>query len=596
MTTGEAQVSAASQKMQENLAKIEQLSQRLVDALSHRRMPNPSLEGPGVDLYMSTTAALMRELSDKPAQILEAQVKYWGDAMSHYIQATHALATQGFRPPEDPGPEDKRFSNPLWTTHPYFNFVKQQYMIASRAIDEGTDALPGLADVDRKRLKYFTKQLVDMMAPTNFFATNPDALERAIETEGESLVRGLENLVHDVERNHGDLLVTLADRTAFEVGRNLATTEGKVIYRCRMFELIQYTPRTEKVYRTPLLIFPPWINKYYILDLKEQNSFIRYAVEQGFSVFVVSWKNPDASFADVGFDDYVASYLEAIAQVKQETGVAKINAIGYCIAGTTLGLTLSLMKKRGDHSINSATFFTTLTDFSDQGEFVSFLQDDFVDGLEVQCRVDGVLSSYFMSRTFSFLRSNDLIWRPAIRSYMMGEAPPAFDLLYWNGDATNLPGKMAMEYLRGLCQQNRFAEETFTLLGEDLRLADIDVPLMAIACETDHIAPWRASFRGVAQMGSKDKQFVLAESGHIAGIVNPPDKKKYGHYTSPAPIEDADDWHAAAEYHEGTWWPRWSEWLAGRSGRQVAARVPGAGGHEIVADAPGSYVRETILL
>ncbi|TQS72340.1 class I poly(R)-hydroxyalkanoic acid synthase [Rhodobacteraceae bacterium] len=596
MTTGERQVSAATQQMQQNLAKIENLSQRLVDALAKKRLPNPALEGPGPDLYMSAAHAWMKELSDKPELVLESQVKYWGEAMTHYVGATHALATAGFVPPDDPGPQDRRFSNPLWNTHPYFNFVKQQYQIASQAMEEATENLPGLDPVDQKRLQYFTRQLVDMMAPTNFLATNPDALERAVATEGASLVQGLENLVRDVEEHNGDLLVTLADRHAFEVGGNLATSEGEVIYRTRLFEMIQYTPKTEQVYRTPLVIFPPWINKFYILDLKQQNSFINYAVEQGFTVFVVSWKNPDQGFADVGFEHYIDSYMDAIEQVKTITGVAKVNAIGYCIAGTTLALTLALMKARKDTSINSATFFTTLTDFSDQGEFTAFLQDDFVDGLEKQCKADGVLSSYFMSRTFSFLRANDLVWRPAIRSYMMGEAPPAFDLLYWNGDATNLPGKMAIQYLRGLCQQNRFADTAFELKGEKLKLSDVNVPLMAIACETDHIAPWAASFGGIAKMGAREKTFVLAQSGHIAGIVNPPSKKKYGHYTSAAPIKEAEDWLEQAEFHEGTWWGRWAEWLAEKSGRKVAARTPGDASHPSLGPAPGEYVKETFVL
>ncbi|OCX64644.1 class I poly(R)-hydroxyalkanoic acid synthase [Thioclava sp. SK-1] len=596
MTTGEEEVSAASQKMQRNLEKIEALTQRMVDAMTRKRAPNLALEGPGPDLYMSTANAYMRELADKPSHIFESQVKYWGEAITHYMEASHTLATEGLKVPEDTGPKDRRFTNPLWDTHPYFNFVKQQYMIASKALDDASKGLPGLTQKDQQRVDFFTHQLIDMMAPTNFLATNPDALERAVVTEGESLVQGLENLVRDMEQNDGDLLVTLADRTAFDVGTNLGASEGAVVYRTRMFELIQYAPLTEQVHRTPLLIFPPWINKFYILDMKAQSSFIKFAVEQGFTVFVVSWKNPDATFADVGFEDYLESYLDAMTQVKAITKVAKINVIGYCIAGTTLSLALALMNKRKDTSVNCATFFTTLTNFSEQGEFIPFLQDDFVDGLERQCERDGVLSSYFMSRTFSFLRSNDLIWKPAIRSYMMGEAPPAFDLLYWNGDATNLPGKMAMQYLRGLCQENHFAEDGYEILGEVLKLSDVKVPLMAVACETDHIAPWITSFSGIAKMGSKDKTFILSESGHIAGIVNPPSKKKYGHYTSPAPLEDAKDWKSKAEFHDGSWWPRWQEWLASQSGRMVAAREPGGPDHPVLAEAPGIYVKEIVKI
>jgi polyhydroxyalkanoate synthase len=595
MTTTEEATSAASQQMQENLAKIEALTQRLVEALSHKRAPNPALEGPGLDLYLNAGAALVKEWADKPSKILEAQVNYWGQAMKHYVEASHALSQGQFKPPADTGPKDRRFSNPLWDTHPYFNFIKQQYMISSKAIEDAVDALEDLDPVDRKRIDYFAHQIIDMMAPTNFLATNPDALERAVATEGESLVKGLENLVRDVELNNGNLVVTLADRDAFKVGQNIGTAEGSVVYRNRLFELIQYKPTTETVHKTPLIIFPPWINKFYILDLKPANSLIRWIVDQGFTLFVVSWKNPDASYADVGMDSYVEEgYLTAIEQVKAITKEKKINAVGYCIAGTTLSLTLALMEKRKDRSINSATFFTTLTDFSDQGEFTTFLQDDFVNGIEAQCKRDGVLSSYFMTRTFSYLRANDLIYQPAIRSYMMGEAPPAFDLLYWNGDSTNLPGKMAIEYLRGLCQQDKFAAKGFEVLGETVKLSDVKVPLCAIACETDHIAPWIASFNGIAQMGSADKTFLLSESGHIAGIVNPPSKQKYGHYTSTAPIHNPNEWKAEATYNKGSWWPHWGEWLAARSGRMVPAREPGDVSHPVLAPAPGLYVNEVV--
>lgn len=595
MTTSDEVVPAASKRMQENLDKIEALSQRLIEALAHKRAPNLALEGPGLDLYLKSGAALVKSLADNPASLLEAQVSYWGQAMKHYVDATHALAQGSMKPPADPGPKDRRFSNPLWDTHPYFNFVKQQYLIAAKGIEEAAQRLQGLDEIDRKRIDYFTRQIIDMLAPTNFLATNPDALERAIATEGDSLVRGLENLVRDVEMNRGDLVVTLADRDAFRVGQNIGTAEGSVVYRNRMFELIQYKPTTETVHKTPLLIFPPWINKFYILDLKPANSLIRWIVDQGFTLFVVSWKNPDRSYADVGMEDYVQDgFLTAIEQVKQITREKKINTVGYCIAGTTLSLTLALMEKRKDRSVNSATFFTTLTDFSDQGEFTSFLQDDFVDGIEAQCKLDGVLSSYFMTRTFSFLRANDLIWQPAIRSYMLGEAPPAFDLLYWNGDSTNLPGKMAVEYLRGLCQADLFAGKGFPLLGEVLRVSDVKVPLCAIACETDHIAPWISSFNGVAQMGSADKTFILSESGHIAGIVNPPSKGKYGHYTSAAAIHNPNEWKGMATRHDGSWWPRWGEWLAGRSGAMVPARMPGSASHPVLCAAPGTYVGEVI--
>jgi len=306
---------------------------------------------------------------------------------------------------------------------------------------------------------------------------------------------------------------------------------------------------------------------------------------------VVSWVNPDASYADVGMEEYVAEgYLAAIAEVKAITGEKKVNAVGYCIAGATLALTLSLMKKRKDTSIASATFFTTLTDFSDQGEVGVFLNNDFVDGIEREVTEKGILHSFFMSRTFSYLRSNDLIYKPAIRAYMMGQAPPAFDLLYWNGDGTNLPAAMSIEYLRGLCQDDLFAKGKYPLFGENLSIKDVNIPLCAIACETDHIAAWKSSYAGIQQMAASDKTFILSQSGHVAGIVNPPSKKKYGHYTN-ADLELATDaWQAGADFDAGSWWPRWGKWLAKRSGSRIAAREPGDASHPALCDAPGTYV------
>lgn len=588
MTTSEFDNSANLEKLNENLARIEALTQRLVAAFASKKTQRTELQAPDPSIYLRAASAYWSEAVQNPSKILEHQVSYWGKTLKHFVEAQEALRDGTLTPPEDNTPDDRRFTNPLWKTHPYFNYIKQQYLMSSQAIETAIADLEALDPREKKRLEYFGKQIIDMMAPTNFLGTNPDALMRAVETEGESLVRGLENLVRDIEANEGELLVTLADRDAFKVGGNIATSPGAVVYRNRMFELIQYAPSTDKVHTTPLLIFPPWINKFYILDLKPENSLIKWIVDQGYTLFVVSWVNPDPAYADTGMDDYIQEgYLEAIAKVKEICNVKAINVIGYCIAGTTLALTLALMNRRKDRSIKSATFFTTLTDFSDRGEVGVFLEDDFVDGIEAEVKETGILRSYYMTKTFSYLRSNDLIYGPAIRSYMLGEAPPAFDLLYWNGDGTNLPGKMTVEYLRGLCQQDRFATDTFPVLGENVSIKDVKVPLCAVACEADHIAAWRSSLRGISKMGSADMRFILSESGHVAGIVNPPSKKKYGHYTSEAPLDDPDHWKAEAEYHKGSWWPRWEEWLRGRSGRLIQARsLPDSP----LAPAPGTYV------
>ncbi len=584
------------EKLNENLAKVEELSQRFIQALAARTPANPTLNGPSQELFAKAVSSYWADMFENPGKIYEKQLDYWGKSVRHFMEAQQMMlrgdaAVESDVP--DPLAGDKRFANPLWDTHPYFRYIKQQYAVNAKAIEQAVGTAADLTPKDKKRLDYFAHQIIDMMSPTNFLGTNPDALERAVETEGESLVKGLENMIADLEANKGEMVVRLADDSAFELGVNIATAPGDVVYRNRMMELIQYTPTTDKVHEVPLIIFPPWINKFYIMDLKPENSLIKWVTDQGYTLFVVSWVNPDASYADVGLEDYIEEgFLTAIREVKAITGEKQVNTVGYCIAGTTLHLTLALLAKRGDNSVRSATFFTALTDFSEQGEFTPFLQDDFIDGIEEEVAAQGVLRSFIMSRTMSFLRSRDLIYQPAVRSYMMGEAPPAFDLLYWNGDGANLPGRMTVQYLRHLCQGNDFVTHGFKILGESLHVSDVKVPLMAVTCQTDHIAAWKDCYRGFQQTGAKDRTFIVSESGHIAGIVNPPWKKKYGHYTNDDLDLSADEWMSRARYHQGSWWPRWEAWLRKRSGKQVAARTPGDSEHPPLVSAPGTYVRK----
>jgi len=591
-STDDGEPTAASlARMTENLSKVDALRERLNHVLANRHTHQAALDGPNQELFAKAAKAYMQETLTNPAKVIEHQLEFWSKSVTHFVEAQQALAKGTLSAPEDRTTSDRRFANPMWQQHPYFNFVKQQYLMNAEAISQAVEDVEDMEPREKQRLRYFSRQIIDMMSPTNFLATNPDALQRAVDTEGESLIMGLENLINDLEANNGEMIVRLADEDAFELGGNIATTPGKVVFRNRMFELIQYEPTTKQVHETPLVVFPPWINKYYILDLKAQNSFVKWVVDQGYTLFMVSWINPDETYRDVGMEDYVEDgYVTAFNEVKAITGAEQINAVGYCIAGTTLSLTLSLLKQRGDTSVNSATFFTALTDFSDQGEFQPFLTDDFIDGIEAETADKGVLPSIVMARTFSFLRSNDLVYGPAVKSYMMGETPPAFDLLYWNGDGANLPAKMAMQYLRGLCQRNELAEKGYDLCGHHLVLDEVDVPLCAIACETDHIAPWKDSYRGVQKMGSTDKTFIMTQSGHIAGIVNPPSKGKYGHYTNDDLSLEFGDWLEGAAFTEGSWWPRWEGWLKERSGKMIPARKPGADGQEILCDAPGTYV------
>ncbi|WIY25384.1 class I poly(R)-hydroxyalkanoic acid synthase [Parasedimentitalea psychrophila] len=579
------------EKLKKNMDQVEVLSQRLIEVMGRKKPHNAALDGPNQDLFARAATAYWAEAAQNPARLLEQQIEFWGKSVMNFAEAQQ-VSTSESAESAAASPKDRRFANPMWQSNPYFHFIKQQYLTNAAAIRQSVAEVDDLEGIDKTRLGYFADQIVDLMAPTNFLATNPDALEKAVETEGQSLIDGLENLVADLEANNGELIVKLADESAFELGVNIATSEGEVVYRNRMMELIQYSPTTETVHETPIVLFPPWINKFYILDLKAQNSLIKWVVEQGYTLFVVSWVNPDESYADVGIEAYIQEgFLTAFDVVKQICKVSQVNAVGYCIAGTTLSLTLSLLKQRGDTSVKSATFFTALTDFGDQGEFTPFLQDDFIDGIEAEVAEVGLLRSYIMARTFSFLRSNDLVYAPAIRSYMMGQTPPAFDLLYWNGDGANLPAKMAVQYLRGLCQGNEFAGDGFELMGHKLRLSEVDVPLMSITCETDHIAAWKACYQGVQQMGSRSKSFIVSQSGHIAGIINPPSKKKYGHYTNADLKLDAADWFDGAKFNEGSWWPRWQSWLKKRSGKQVAARQPGDSDHPPLAPAPGTYVK-----
>ena len=579
-----------SDVLKQNLQKLDVLTKRFVTVVQKKKSLNPGLQGPGQDLTITASAAYWQNMTKNPYKILEHQVEFWGKTLQNMVDAQHAFlagdtSTLGSKQ------KDARFENPLWNTNPYFNFVKNQYLQSSDLIKSAARNIDGLPEREKKRLIYFTDQIVEMMAPTNFLGTNPDALELALDTNGQSLIDGLENLIADLEANDGELIVRLADDKAFEVGKNLGTQAGKVVYRNNLLELIQYSPKTENVFEIPLVIFPPWINKFYILDLKKQNSLISWLVSKGYTVFVVSWVNPDESYSEIGMDDYITDgYLQVIQVVKSITARQQINAIGYCIGGTALGLTLAYLNKTQDSSVRAATFFTTLTDFAQQGEFSPFLQNDFIDAIEEEVSKSGILKSFIMARTFSFLRSTDLIYSPAIKSYMMGQTPPAFDLLYWNGDGSNLPGKMAIEYLRGLCQKNGFSSGEFEVNRTPVALDNICIPIFAIGCETDHIAAWKDSYRGIQLMGSKEKKFILAESGHIAGIINPPDKNKYGYYLNQDLTLNSESWREKASYLSGSWWPEWEKWVKFYSGSQVEARKEGSKSYPPLSDAPGSYV------
>lgn len=586
-----------SLKLKHNLEKLQQLTKRLVTAIAGKENQHQELQGPDPALYKKAAAAWMDDAMQNPSKLMEQQISYWGETLKYWSEAQNMALNQPSGQPENQPAEtaqsntDRRFKNPLWQSHPYFRQAKQQYLLNAAVLEKSIQSLDGLSAKEQRQVDFFSRQILDLYSPSNFLATNPDALEKAVATDGQSLIDGLENLVRDLEANHGELAVTLADPDAFEVGVNIATTPGSVVFQNRMFQLIQYKPTTEKVHRTPLVIFPPWINKFYILDMKEKNSLIKYAVGQGFTVFVVSWVNPDASYRDVGFDTYIEEGLfKAIDVAKQITGEAQVNVIGYCIAGTLLTIGLAHMAASDDKSVKCATYFTALTDFEDAGDLGVFIDDSFLAAIQKEVDEKGFLSHFLMSRTFSYLRANDLVYGPAIRSYMMGEAPPAFDLLFWNSDSTNLPARMAIEYLHGLYRDNDLAQGRFKTLGVEIDMAKIETPIYVIATKSDHIAPWKSSFTGLNRTNG-DKTFVLAQSGHIAGIVNPADGGKYGHWTNSASPQDLDKWFEEAEFHQQSWWADWAKWLKPHSGKLVPARQPGSKDFAPLEAAPGSYVK-----
>ena len=592
MTSPDKNLPSIDPQLNANLQKLEELSARFFEILSSKKQINHALNGPGHDIFVKTAGAYLKSMVQSPTFIMEQQISYWRKTLEYFVDTQKQFFSEKDKN-GDVRSVDKRFTHQLWRSSPFFKYVLSQYQANSYMIKSAVAQVEGLSSKDKARLEYFSGQIIDMMAPTNFFGTNPDALEKAFLTKGQSLVQGLENLIRDLEANDGELLVCLANEKAFKVGSDLASTPGKVVFRNRLFELIQYSPSTATVYRIPLLIFPPCINKYYILDLKPHNSLIRWLVNQGYTLFVVSWVNPDSSYSDVGLEEYIEEgYFQAIAQVKAICNVEKINALGYCIAGTILSLVMSIMSKRGDRSIKTATLFTTLTDFSNQREFTPFLQNDFVDAIEGEANDKGILESFIIARTFSFLRANDLIYTPAIKSYMMGEAPPSFDLLFWNGDGSNLPGKMAVQYLRYLCQDNQFAKNELKMFEETIGAADIETPIFAVSCETDHIASWEDTLRGLQNFSSKEKTFVLSEAGHVAGIVNAPGSGKYGYYFGNGEFENPEQWKNGAVFEKESWWPFWERWLREKSKDLVEARIPKAKFDSDLGDAPGYYVHQ----
>ncbi|MDR1662693.1 MAG: class I poly(R)-hydroxyalkanoic acid synthase [Azoarcus sp.] len=487
-------------------------------------------------------------------------------------------------------PGDKRFTSPEWTANPIFDYLRQAYLVNASFLRQVADSVPLNDSRAKARLQFLTRQYIDALAPSNFAATNPEFISTALDTKGESITRGIQNLLSDLEKGR----VSMTDESVFEVGGNLAITPGAVIYENDLIQLIQYSPLTETVAQTPLLIVPPCINKYYILDLQPENSFVRYIIERGHTVFLVSWKNAGPSEAEKTWDDYIQEGpLTALDVVRSVTKVKKPNALGFCVGGTLLASALAVARARGEDPVASVTFLTTLLDFSDTGEIGCLVDEASVAAREAAIGKGGLLRGQELANVFSFLRANDLVWQYVVGNYLKGGTPKAFDLLFWNSDATNLPGPFLAWYLRNMYLENNLRlPGRLTMLGQKVDLGKIDVPAYFFAAREDHIVPWKTSYLGRALLGG-EATFVLGASGHIAGTINPVSKNRRSYWTSPHALTSPGEWLAGAEEHPGSWWTHWNEWLKAFDGRQVAARGRlGNAQYEPGEPAPGRYVKE----
>ncbi len=520
-----------------------------------------------------------------------AQQRLWEDSMALW-QSLWAGWTRPAEELTDLPRQDRRFADPRWRQQPAFALIHQTYLLLVERIEAMVDDLQGLAPERREQLKFATRTMADALSPANFAATNPVVLERTLATRGENLVEGMRHLLADIEKGQ----LTHTDPQAFTLGENIAVTPGKVVHETPLYQLIQYTPTSETVLAVPLVIFPPWINRFYILDLNPKKSFIRWAVEQGLSVFVVSWKSADASMADIEWDDYIRAQIEAIDHVRARLDVPAVHTIGYCVAGTTLAATLAILDRRGEADrVRSATFFTAQVDFEQAGELLHFVDDQQLAAIE-KLETDGYLDGRYMAATFNMLRGTDLIWNYVIRNYLLGEDYPAFDLLHWNGDVTNLPAKWHRAYLRDLYRDNLLAKpDALSADGTPIDLSRVETPAYIQAGREDHIAPAESVWK-MRDHFTGPTRFVLAGSGHIAGVVNPPEANKYQYWINEdAGVRTLDQFREGATEQAGSWWPDWIEWIRSHDATVVAAkgrRVPGRGKNDtVIEDAPGRYVK-----
>ncbi|MBY0334384.1 MAG: class I poly(R)-hydroxyalkanoic acid synthase [Acetobacteraceae bacterium] len=578
------------------MAEVAERGQRIVTDFLKRQSEQGSGGGGALDplniggAFLEMTTRLMSD----PARLVQAQIGFWQDYLTLWQNTARRMLGEPAAPVINEDPRDRRFKDEAWRENEVFDFIRQSYLLSARFFQNVVSGTEGLDAKTAQKVDFYTRQFVDAMSPSNFLLTNPEVLRKTAETGGENLLKGLSHLLADLERGKGQLRIRMTDDSKFKVGENIAVTPGKVIYQNDLMQLIQYNPTTETVLKRPLVIFPPWINKFYILDLRPRNSFVRWATEQGHTVFVVSWVNPDATLAEKGFDDYMTEGVyAALDAIERATGEREVNAIGYCLGGTLLATTLAHMAAKRDTRVTSATFFVTMTDFEEAGELSVFIDEEQLRALEDKMQKRGFLEGAEMATTFNMLRANDLIWSFVVNNYLLGQEPFPFDLLYWNDDSTRMPARMHSFYLRRMYQQNDLVKPgAIELLGVKIDLRKIKVPSYFISTREDHIAPWKSTYRAT-QILSGPIRFVLAASGHIAGVVNPPESGKYSHWVNEALPPEPEEWFRGATELAGSWWPDWHRWVTSHAGgaERVPARIPGSGGLPALEDAPGSYVK-----
>ena len=575
-----------------NLARAAMTAQGAIAEAALRQADRPAALNADPFHVAPALTEVMGRLAAHPDRLMRAQADLFGRYMDLWKSAAQRVHGEPSVEVAQPGKGDKRFADPDWSQNPVFDVIKQSYLITSDWLNELVGGVEGVEPITKRRVEFFTKMLTDAFSPSNFLLSNPAALREAMQTEGESLLKGMENFAADLTRGGGQLSISQTDFSQFKVGENVATAPGKVIFQNELIQILQFDPTTEHVCEIPLLIFPPWINKFYILDLRPENSMIRWLTSQGITVFVTSWVNPDATLATRTFEDYLKEGIYAATDaVMRQAGVSQVNTVGYCIGGTLLSCALAHMAARGDTRIASATFFAAQQDFSEAGDLLLFTNEEWLQQLEGMMDASGgVLSGQAMADTFNALRSNDLIWSFFVNNYLMGKEPRPFDLLFWNADQTRMPKTLHLFYLRKFYGENALAKGELVLDNVRLDLGKVKTPIYVQSSREDHIAPYRSVYKGAKLFGGP-VNFMMAGSGHIAGVINHPDAKKYQHWTNPALPATVEEWMAGAVEHPGSWWPEWMTWLKARSGGEIPARDPAKGPLKPIEDAPGSYVK-----